>query len=53
MVLRAEVKRQLLVLNRYVKVSTFCNLSQQNVVEPEIGCGICHTMPDVFTGKTK
>ncbi len=51
MVLTAQVKRQLLGFKRQVIVSAYCTKSQQNVKEPEIGCGQCHPLPPIFTEK--
>jgi hypothetical protein len=38
---------------RKVKVSAYCTFSQQNVAEPQIGCGKCHPLPDVFAENKK
>lgn len=51
MVLSAKVKRSFLGIKRQVEVSAYCTKTQQNVEEPEIGCGQCHPLPPVFTQK--
>jgi hypothetical protein len=40
--LHAEIHRSFLGLKRKVKISAYCEKSQRNVGEPEIGCGLCH-----------
>jgi hypothetical protein len=42
LVLHAEVHRSFLGLKRQVRISAYCEKSQRNVNEPEIGCGLCH-----------
>jgi hypothetical protein len=48
MVLSASVKKRLFGLKQGVKVSAYCSLAQKTVDEPEIGCGRCHELPEVF-----
>lgn len=31
-----------------VQVSAWCTKSEQNVPEPQIGCGQCHQLPSIF-----
>ena len=49
MVLSAIVKRGFLGVGRKINVSAYCNKTFQIVKEPEIGCGQCHPLPDVFS----
>ncbi len=49
--LRGEVERTMLGLRRRVKVSAYCTRSEKAVAEPEVGCGLCHPLPDVFKDK--
>jgi hypothetical protein len=42
LILHAEVHRSFLGLKRKVRISAYCEKSQRNVDEPEIGCGLCH-----------
>lgn len=43
MSMTAKVSRSALTLFQpRVQVSTFCNKTQRNVAEPQIGCGECH-----------
>jgi hypothetical protein len=51
MKLEAEVKRPFFVLKRQVSVRAYCTKTQKNVKEPEIGCGQCHPLPDIFSEK--
>lgn len=49
MQLRAKVGRPLSsAFLRRVQVQAFCEKSQKNVSEPQIGCGECHTLPFKF-----
>ncbi len=50
MELRAEIKPRFLVFGKEVKISAWCSKSKQNVKEPEIGCGQCHPVPEIFLG---
>jgi hypothetical protein len=52
MILQARVARSLLGLRRQVKLEVFCDLSQKVVTEPQVGCGICHPLPEAFTEET-
>lgn len=51
MVLEARVQPGLLGLGRGVRVSASCTRSGGPLAEPEIGCGLCHTLPDVREGQ--
>jgi len=33
---------------RRVQVSAFCEKTQRNVDEPQVGCGECHNLPFKF-----
>ena len=33
---------------KQVKVEAYCIKTKQDVMEPQIGCGVCHQLPDVF-----
>jgi hypothetical protein len=49
LVLHGEVTSQFLGFRRRVKISAYCLKSEQNVPEPEIGCGQCHpSVNEVF-----
>lgn len=47
MVLTAAVKPGFLKIGRGVKITAFCTKSRIAVKEPEIGCGSCHTIPEI------
>ena len=49
MVLEARVNSTFLGLRKKVDISAFCNLSEEDVKEPEIGCGQCHLDLPTFT----
>jgi hypothetical protein len=51
--LSGSVKRGFLGLKSQVKVTAFCTRSQSVVEKPEIGCGICHPLPEIFTQNKK
>ncbi len=53
MVLQARVRPGLLGLGRRVEVSAYCKKAQQKVDKPEIGCGLCHPLPPVFSNEDK
>jgi hypothetical protein len=48
MVLQGEVQKTMLGLRRKMKVTAFCSKSGEIVTEPEVGCGQCHPLPDLF-----
>lgn len=52
MKLRAFVGRPIAsVFQRRVQVTAFCDKSQRNVTEPQVGCGECHVLPFNFVVK--
>ena len=51
MVLTPVVKKKFLGVKRQVTVTAFCTRSSTLVKEPEIGCGICHPITDIFEKK--
>jgi hypothetical protein len=53
MVLRAAVNKGILGLGRSIKISAYCTLVEKNVEHPEIGCGKCHPLPEVFIEDSK
>lgn len=50
MVLKPQLHRPFLILPAQVKISAFCTKSRQAVEKPQIGCGLCHPLPPIFTG---
>ena len=48
MSLSARVVRPFLIGKPKVRISAYCQKSNQRVDDPHIGCGQCHTLPDVF-----
>jgi hypothetical protein len=51
MVLTAKVHRPFLIGRSEVQIQAFCNKTNQNVTEPQIGCGECHRLPPIFIGE--
>ncbi len=52
MQLRPEVARPLsAVLQRRVKVKTYCEKTERAGFDPHIGCGECHPFPSIFEAK--
>jgi hypothetical protein len=49
LILQAKVKRGLLGFGRRVEVKAYCKKAQKTVDKPEIGCGLCHPLPPVFS----
>jgi hypothetical protein len=49
--LTPTIKKRRLGLKRQVTVSAFCTRSNSDVKVPEIGCGICHPLTDLFEKK--
>lgn len=50
--LRAVVTRSVLNLfQRRVEVSAYCQKTNRDVAQPEIGCGECHPLPPIFEVK--
>lgn len=50
MILKPELYRPFPFIRQQVKVTAFCTKTKQTVIEPHIGCGECHQLPDVFSG---
>ncbi|MBC8332213.1 MAG: hypothetical protein H8E28_09560 [Anaerolineae bacterium] len=50
MVLNATVVRPFFILPPEVQISAYCKKTEQAVAEPQIGCGKCHSLPEIFTG---
>jgi hypothetical protein len=48
MVLTAQVKSLFLGIHRRVLVTAYCNKTETIVEVPEVGCGQCHPLPDLF-----
>ena len=46
--LTPTIKKKKLGLKRQVVITAFCTKSQTAVKVPEIGCGICHPLSEVF-----
>jgi hypothetical protein len=38
-------------VRQQVQIKAYCQKTQKNVNEPQIGCGECHPLPQVFTGE--
>jgi hypothetical protein len=53
LVLHAEIGHKLLILQKRVKISAYCEKSHTNVAEPEIGCGLCHPEINEYFEKDK
>ncbi|MBL7162825.1 MAG: hypothetical protein ISS57_09490 [Anaerolineales bacterium] len=53
MKLNARVQRLFFILAPEVKISAHCTKSQQDVPEPHVGCGECHSLPAIFTGEAR
>lgn len=51
--LTAVIKKGFLGIKKRVKVSAFCTRSQTAVKVPEVGCGICHPLTDLFGEEVK
>lgn len=48
MVLHPKVTGGFLKWGQRVRITAYCTLSQSTVTEPQVGCGQCHPIPDVF-----
>ena len=46
MILEGEVSVTFLGLRRKVIISAYCTQAQKAVNKPEIGCGLCHQLPE-------
>jgi hypothetical protein len=53
MVLKARVEGYFLGLKEKVQVIPYCTKTNQVVKVPEVGCGQCHPIPDVFLEDSK
>jgi hypothetical protein len=52
MKLKAKVARPLsAIFQRRVQISAYCEKTERDVVEPQIGCGECHELPFKFVIK--
>ncbi|MHC1741136.1 MAG: hypothetical protein AB9897_08520 [Anaerolineaceae bacterium] len=49
MVLTLNIKKKPLKARKIITVSAYCPKSGKIVDVPEIGCGICHPLSDIFT----
>ena len=47
LVLQARVRSGLLGIGRGIEVSATCTRSGGAVPVPEVGCGLCHTLPPI------
>jgi hypothetical protein len=50
LVLSARVRQGLLGLGRGIDISATCTRSSGPVATPEVGCGLCHTLPLIEPG---
>ena len=48
MVLTPIVKKKIMGIKKQVYVNAFCSKANAIVKVPEIGCGICHPLSDLF-----
>ena len=48
MILHAEVRNLLFGLRKEIEVKAHCKKTNREVDVPEIGCGECHPIPDIF-----
>ena len=53
LVLKARVDQGFLNLRRRVVLSAYCTKTKSDVAEPEIGCGECHPLPQIFKPNNK
>ena len=51
MVLTPTIKKKFLGVKKQVTITAFCTKSNSPVKVPEIGCGICHPLTDIFDKK--
>jgi len=51
MVLTGRIRKGFLGLRRRMEVEAFCTKVNKPVQEPQIGCGECHPLPDIFKEK--
>jgi hypothetical protein len=52
MQLKPALKRPFPFLSQQVQVQAYCRKTHQDVKEPQIGCGECHQLPEIFLGET-
>ena len=52
MLLQGSVKNMFFGIRKEVQVSAYCEKSEKAVTEPEVGCGECHPLPEVFLDET-
>lgn len=50
LVLEARVQAGVLGLGRGVRITAACTKSGGPVAEPEVGCGMCHSLPSIGPG---
>ena len=50
LVLQAHVRQGLLGLGRGIDIHASCTRSGGAVTVPEVGCGLCHTLPPLEPG---
>ncbi len=48
MVLRARIKRPLMVLPERMDIEAYCTKTEQAVSNPYVGCGECHNLPEII-----
>ena len=49
MELKGIIYRPFFIFKKRVRVTAFCHKSNQDVAEPHVGCGQCHSLPSIFT----
>jgi hypothetical protein len=51
LVLVPSIAKSIFGMNKKIKITAYCSKSNLPVKVPEIGCGSCHPLPDVFEKK--
>jgi hypothetical protein len=51
MVLKGYMSTGFLGIGKSMKITAYCEKSKSQVNEPQIGCGLCHPIADIFTPK--
>jgi hypothetical protein len=51
MVLKGNLSAGFLGLGKSMKITAFCEKSKSQINEPQIGCGLCHPISDIFVPK--
>ena len=46
--LEGRIEKYFFGFKNKVSVNAFCIITNQNVIVPEIGCGQCHPVPEIF-----